>query len=263
MAPNVGAMRKWPIAGDDGMTQEARRAYWESEHRDNDYAGVFTVSQDEVVVSRCVGVAERRGPHTVLVAGCGSNVRIQQALLDRVPAVECVVGVDFPGVVEVAAARLTDPRAQWVGTDIATHGCGAQADLVITINSVLSDSDEENRRLLTAFRDAVPEGGALAGLFASIHAPLEIGYLQPGQTLLDQVNLEECRFAERRQGITQIFYSPLRLRMVLAEAGFRLDHMEVVFLDSPELAQQARDYYGLGTDPDVMAWELFVEATAV
>jgi len=134
---------------------------------------------------------------------------------------------------------------------------------VITINSVLSDSDEENRRLLTAFRDAVPEGGALAGLFASIHAPLEIGYLQPGQALLDQVNLEECRFAERQQGITQIFYSPLRLRMVLAEAGFRLDHMEVVFLDSPELAQQARDYYGLGTDPDVMAWELFVEATAV
>ena len=49
----------------------------------------------------------------------------------------------------------------------------------------------------------------------------------------------------------------------LNEAGFRLDRMEVVFLDSPELAQQARDYYGLGTDPDVMAWELFVEATAV
>jgi len=245
------------------MTQEARRAYWESEHRDNDYEGVFTVSQDEVVISRCVEVAARRGSRTVVVAGCGSNVSIQQALLDRVPGVECVVGVDFPGVVEVAAGRLDDPRARWVGADIATQGCGETADLVITINSVLSDSDDENRGLLAAFRDAVPPGGVLAGLFASILAPLEMGYLQPDGAILDQVNLEECRFAERKQGITQIFYSPLRLRMVLAEAGFRLDRMEVVFLDSPELAQQARDYYGLGTDPDVMAWELFVEATAV
>ena len=168
-----------------------------------------------------------------------------------------------PVVVEVAAGRLDDPRARWVGADIATEGCGERADLVITINSVLSDSDDENRGLLAAFRDAIPEGGVLAGLFASILAPLEMGYLQPDRAILDQVNLEECRFAERRQGITQIFYSPLRLRMVLAEAGFRLDRMEVVFLDSPELAQQARDYYGLGTDPDVMAWELFVEATAV
>ncbi len=255
-------MRKWPIPGDDGMTQKARRAYWEAEHRDNDYEGVFTVSQDEVVVSRCVEVAERRGSRTVLIAGCGSNVSIQRALLDRVATVECVVGVDFPGVVEVAATRMDDPRARWVGADIATDGCGEQADLIITINSVLSDSDEENRSLLRAFREAMPDGGALAGLFASIHAPLEMGYLQPDRAILDQVNLEECRFAERQQGITQIFYSPLRLRAVLAEAGFRLDRMEVVFLDSPELAQQARDYYGLGTDPDVMAWELFVEATA-
>ena len=130
------------------MTQEARRAYWEAEHRDNDYEGVFTVSQDEVVVSRCVEVAERRGSRTVLVAGCGSNVSIQRALLDRVATVECVVGVDFPGVVEVAATRLDDPRARWVGADIATDGCGEQADMIITINSVLSDSDEENRSIL-------------------------------------------------------------------------------------------------------------------
>ena len=257
------AVRKWPLHGDDGMTQQARRAYWESEHRDNDYAGVFTVSQDEVVVSRCVDVAARHGSRTVLVAGCGSNVIIQQALLDRVPTVECVVGVDFPGVVEVAASRLDDPRARWVGADIASEGCGEQADCILTINSVLSDSDEENRAILRAFRQAMATGGVLAGLFASILAPLEMGYLQDDRAILDQVNLEECRFAERQQGITQIFYSPLRLRMVLGEAGFRLDRMEVVFLDSPELAQQARDYYGLGTDPDVMAWELFVEATAV
>ena len=32
---------------------------------------------------------------------------------------------------------------------------------------------------------------------------------------------------------------------ILAEAGFRLDHMEVVFLDSPELAQQAIEKYRL------------------
>lgn len=103
----------------------------------------------------------------------------------------------------------------------------------------------------------------MAGFFASIHAPLEMGYLQHDRAMLTQVDVAECRFTERLQGLTQIFYSPLRWRMILKEAGFRLDRMEVVFLDSPELAQQARDYYSLGDDPDVMAWELFVEATAV
>ena len=128
---------------------------------------------------------------------------------------------------------------------------------------MLSDSDMENRTLLRRFREALPSGGALAGFFASIHAPLEMGYLQHDRAMLTQVDVAECRFTERLQGLTQIFYSPLRWRMILKEAGFRLDRMEVVFLDSPELAQQARDYYSLGDDPDVMAWELFVEATAV
>ena len=256
-------MRKWPIAGGDGMDQQARRAYWESEHRDHGYADVFTISQDEVVISRCVEVVRRRGARRVLIAGCGSDVSIQRALVDRVPALERVVGVDFPGVVDVAAARMSGPKVDWVGADISTDGCGEQGDLVLTINSVLSDRDEENRALLRRFREALPAGGALAGVFATVHAPLEMGYLQDDRAILAQVNLEECRFTERLQGVTQIFYTPLRLRMVLAGAGFRLDRMEVVFLDSPALAQQARDYYGLGTDPDIMAWELFVEATAV
>ncbi len=173
-----------------------------------------------------------------------------------------MTGVDFPGVVEVAARRTDDPRIGYVGADIAEDGCGVSGDCVITVNSVLSDLDDENRALLRRFREALPAGGLLAGFFPTIFTPLELGYLQPDRRMLAQVNLEECRFAEEKQGVTQIFYSPLRLRAVLREAGFELQRMEVVFFDSPELADHARTYYGLGDDPDVMAWDLFVEAVA-
>jgi hypothetical protein len=255
-------MVKWPISGGDGMSQDERRAYWESEHADHDYEGVFSISQDEGVIRPCVDAITGRGCRRVIVAGCGSNVALQQAIAERVPQLESVTGVDFPGVVEVAARRTDDPRIGYVGADIAEDGCGVSGDCVITVNSVLSDLDDENRALLRRFREALPAGGLLAGFFPTIFTPLELGYLQPDRRMLAQVNLEECRFAEEKQGVTQIFYSPLRLRAVLREAGFELQRMEVVFFDSPELADHARTYYGLGDDSDVMAWELFVEAVA-
>jgi len=255
-------MAKWPVNGGDGMSQDQRRAYWESEHADHDYEGVFSISQDEGVIGPCVDAITRAGCHRVIVAGCGSNVALQQAIAERVPQLESVTGVDFPGVVEVAARRTDDPRIGYVGADIAVDGCGVSGDCVVTINSVLSDVDDENRALLRRFREALPAGGLLAGFFPTIFTPVELGYLQPDRRMLDQVNLEECRFSEEKQGLTQIFYSPLRLRAVLREAGFRLERMEVVFFDSPELADHARDYYRLGDDPDVLAWELFVEAVA-
>ena len=255
-------MAKWPIGGGDGMSQDDRRAYWEREHADHDYEGVFSISQDEGVIAPCVEAITRRGCRRVIVAGCGSNVALQQAIAERASDVESVTGVDFPGVVEVAARRTDDPRIGYVGADIAVDGCGVQGDCVVTINAVLSDLDEENRALLRRFREALPAGGLLAGFFPTIFTPVEFGYLQPDRRMLDQVNLEECRFAEEKQGITQIFYSPLRLRAVLREAGFRLERMELVFLDSPELADHARTYYRLGDDPDVVAWELFVQAVA-
>ena len=255
-------MAKWPIGGGDGMSQDDRRAYWEGEHADHDYEGVFSISQDEGVIAPCVEAITRRGCRRVIVAGCGSNVALQQAIAERASDVESVTGVDFPGVVEVAARRTDDPRIGYVGADIAVDGCGVQGDCVVTINAVLSDLDEENRALLRRFREALPAGGLLAGFFPTNFTPVEFGYLQPDRRMLDQVNLEECRFAEEKQGITQIFYSPLRLRAVLREAGFLLERMEVVFFDSPELADHARTYYRLGDDPDVVAWELFVEAVA-
>ena len=255
-------MAKWPISGGDGMSQDDRRAYWETEHADHDYEGVFSISHDEGVIGPCIDAITQRGCRRVIVAGCGSDVALQQAIADRVPEVEWVTGVDFPGVVEVAACRTDDPRIRYVGADIAVDGCGVSGDCVITINSVLSDLDDENRALLRRLREAVPPGGLLAGFFPTIFTPVELGHLQPDRRMLDRVNLEECRFAEDRQGLTQIFCTPLRLRALLGEAGFRLHRMEVVFLDSPELADHARTYYGLGDDPDVMAWELFVEAVA-
>ena len=67
----------------------------------------------------------------------------------------------------------------------------------------------------------------MAGFFPAIFTPVEFGYLQPDRRMLDHVNLEERLFAEEQQGITQICYSPLRLRALLREAGFRLQRMEV------------------------------------
>lgn len=255
-------MAKWPISGGDGMSQDERRAYWEGEHAEHDYEGVFSISQDEGVIGPCVDAITRRGCRRVIVAGCGSSVSLEQAIAERVPQLESVTGVDFPGVVEVAARRTDDPRITYVGADIGVDGLGVSGDCIITVNSVLSDLDSENRALLRRFREALPTGGLLAGFFPTILTPLEFGYLQPDRRMLDRVNMEECRFTEDKQGVTQIFYTPLRLRAVLREAGFVLTRMEVVFFDSPELADHARDYYGLGDDPDVMAWELFVEAVA-
>ena len=123
-------------------------------------------------------------------------------------------------------------------------------------------SDEKKRALLRRFREALPVGGLMAGFFPAIFTPVEFGYLQPDRRMLDHVNLEERLFAEEQQGITQIFYSPLRLRALLREAGFRLQRMEVALFDSPDPAEHARTYYRLGDDPDVMAWGLFVEAVA-
>ena len=111
-------------------------------------------------------------------------------------------------------------------------GFEEQWDVVVNVNGILSERDEENRDILDSCFRALKPGGVLLGMFPTIFSAPYISYVDNDPDWLEVVDLERSAYYEDKQKLWQIFYTPLRLRRVLIESGFKLKKMEIFFCDS-------------------------------
>lgn len=244
-----------PLAGED------RRAYWETVHRDAGYGNVLSVTDDPRLVARICADLSAAGAKRVLVPGCGSRTNVERAILDRVATVESIVATDFPAVVELAARRLPDPRVEYSARDSTDLRWEEEFDAVVIVNSVLSESDRENREILAACSRALRTGGRLVGLFPSILANLDLAILADDPKLRATVDVERSTKLEPEQGAHQIFYTPLRLRVILQSSGLAIERFEIYFMDAEEFRDPSQSYRELVyDDADLVTYEYYVVA---
>ncbi|MEN8220223.1 MAG: methyltransferase domain-containing protein [Pseudomonadota bacterium] len=132
-------------------------------------------------------------------------------------------------------------------------------DLVLIINSILSANDLLNRRMVKDCHRVLQTGGELHGFFPTIFMPLEISTLCPSR--LDwqtdgTIDLYKNTFYEHGQKMLQMFYSPLRLRHIFKEVGFKLKNFQVYFFDSDYFQKETERIYGILADSEVFIWEI-------
>jgi SAM-dependent methyltransferase len=243
------------------MKPEERQKYWEDVHLRDHYRAVWTMLDDPEIRARLVAaVQEIEARRRVLVPGCGSRVLLEPELA-RIQGVEEVVGTDYPGVVDLCRQRLDDNEmsVSFEPRDSTDLGWSGAFEVAVVVNSVLSESHDENQRIVESIHQALAPGGSLVGYFPTAFCGFEIGCIDPSSGWKELVDVDASTFHEVSMGVSQIFYTPLRLRRLLVQSGFVLERMEVAFLDSPFCLRQARDYYGL--PEELFIYELFVRCT--
>jgi SAM-dependent methyltransferase len=252
-------MSKWQIKPRNALSTVERRAYWERAHVDEDYERVWSMTADVGVRAKLVeelgAVASLK---RVAIPGCGSRTLLERSLATAYPQAEFLC-TDFRAVVEAAARRFDHPRVSYLDRDSAHLGWRDEVDAVVVVNSILSESDAENRAILASCWQALRPGGLLVGLFPTVLATVDIASVERSEARMRLADLERSSFYEEKQGLEQIFYTPLRLRVVLREAQFELEKMEVFFCDSPYFLEHGREYYGL-LDDDLVIYEHLVVA---
>ena len=259
--------RKWLVEPDNIRSEEGRRKYWEQEHSEDSYNNVFSVTEDKGVRDDIVAELAKLPSHSdILIPGCGSKALLEKAIAEGLDDCDRIVCTDFPEVVKIASGFNKESKVEYRGVNSKDLGIKEEFDAVVIINSVVSDSDLENREILKACFDSLKPGGVLIGLFPTIFVPLDIYSTSANELWMDwfkdNVDLKSQAEHDPVQGDTQIFYTPLKLRYVLKEAGFevdRKDSMSTYFFDTSFLLKQAKDMYGID-DPDVPIYENFVVA---
>jgi SAM-dependent methyltransferase len=259
---------KWLITKPALKTSE-RKSFWEQHHAEG-YQKIYSMTDDPALRARIVSeLASLRTRRKILIPGCGSKYLLERDIAEKVPGCKYVLCTDFAKVAAIAARQNRNRAIEYKGLDSAKLGITKQFDAVVIVNSVLSDRDAENRKIIASCFRALKPGGYLIGFFPTIFWALDIALTtkSPYWRAYLRRHVELETFSEgaylkgqKKSGPnTQIYYGPLLLNQILKEAGFVKRKLENYFLDSGFFVEQGKNMYGI-TDPDVSAYEMFVTA---
>lgn len=257
MTSGGDAERKWLIDEPPGRLQPDERArYWERVHQESDYADVYSLTDDRALRELLVADLREAGARRILIPGCGSRTALQREIVERLPGASLTC-VDFAGVVEVAARRFSDARVEYRAADVTTLQVDEPYDAVVHVTSVVSESDTENRDIVQRTVAALKPGGLLLGVFPTVFATLDIAHTTNEVWRAERVDLPTSTYSEAKQAVSQIFYTPLRLRRIVREAGLTDVAMSLFFNDSPYLRSEGARHYDL-QDEDAVLYHLYV-----
>jgi SAM-dependent methyltransferase len=247
----------WEISPIVSMSQQARQYYWENIHHE-DYENVWSISEDKKLLDKIIyGLKSLDKISRVLIIGCGSKVCLQNTLVQELEAIEEILCVDFPKVIKIASQKTNHSKVKYQSFDLTNLPWKNEWDVVININAILSENHTENSIILKNCYKSLKSGGFFLGFFPTIFCALDIAYLEYDSSRKKSIDCERSSFFEERQGIWQIFYTPLRLRKLLVENNFSIKVFEFFFFDSEYAKKHSNEYYNI-QDPDLLIYEHYV-----
>lgn len=251
---------KWVIHNSKKLSFEERKKYWENTHANDKYESVWSLTEDKTIRDKIVNeISLIDKISRIIIPGCGSKVHLQNQIANSLNNIDEIICTDFNRVIEIASKKNNSSKISYVERDSSNLMYNCEFDVSIIVNSVLSEDDIENRNILLSCYDSLRPNGTLIGFFPTIFCALDIANIDKSEWL-PHIDVKNNSFYEEVQKIWQIFYTPLRLRLILKEAGFIVDKMEVFFCDSPYFLKHSKEYYNLN-DTDIVIYELFVVAT--
>ena len=245
------------------MTSEQRETHWERAHRDQSYETVWSITEDRSVRDKIIDTLnELDNPYPILIPGCGSRTFLQEDMISRLNGVGDINCTDFQEVVKIASSEYSHDRVLFTAANSTNLPFSNECGSVVIVNSILSDSDLENRKMIEQCFKALRPSGYLVGFFPNILATIDLGYLENDPDQIERADVQRCLCYEPEQDIYQIFYTPLRLKFILEKAGFKICRFENFFFDSEYFKEHSQEIYGI-RDEDISIYESFIVAQKV
>jgi SAM-dependent methyltransferase len=261
---------------------DQEREDWDEDHEDYSKT-VFSITQDPAICktlihpsSQFTGYNIPDSPEIqVLIPGCGSEIYLQETLLNFCPHIGQVYCTDLsPVAIEKAQTKWQQSDSNDRLNNSPLHfecidstkiteqkpGWKNKFDYLLVVNSVLSLEDELNREMLKEFFKVLKPGGKLYGFFPTVFCLLEIAHLYPDKAhwiTSGGINIPESASYPPDGKNGQIHYTPLRLNRIFKEVGFKRLSFEIYFGDSDILINALKEYGGID-DPDICMWEFLV-----
>ena len=238
---------------------------WEQSYIETQYCDIYSATDDLVIRNKLTrGIDEKT--KIILIPGCGSKTKLQKHIINNYPEVEEVYCTDWSKTsLAHAQTDFYDGKVIYQVQDTRkTTFPNNKFDMVIISNSIVSGQDLSNRLMVDECYRILKPGGIFVGLFPTILGSCDVALLRDNPKanwLLDgTINLYKNTFYERFQNVTQLFYSPLRLRRIFNESGFRDIEFEICFFDSDFCVKESEKIYGIPADSDIYLWEILVKS---
>ncbi len=241
---------------------EMEEKAWDHDHAINQYRNVFSITDDvEVCMRLTKGIDEN--VEKVLIPGCGSKTNLQRHIVENFTNIRSIDCTDWSqSAIDQASAGYSHEKIRyWKEDSSALPFQHASFDYVIISNSILSNQDVLNRKMIQECHRVLKRGKPLYGMFPTIYCAAEFTYLDTrfAHWLTDgTIDLTKNSFYEREQKLNQIFYTPLRLKQILQEAGFTRRSFEICFFDNAYFERENEKIYGIPPDSGLSIWEILV-----
>lgn len=253
--------RKWLVPDPQPGLREKQQHEWEELYQRGSLDKVMSLVEDEAAMNLVLEALKRQSEcRDILIPGCGTRVALQRVIVETGPETLKVTCTDYAGVVGTCAEAFSHERVRYVDADTTRLPWDSAFDAVLIVNSIVSGSDSENRDMLESCSRALRPGAVLIGFFPTIFCALDIALLEGNADKMLNIDLARSLCYEEVQDVSQVFYSPLRLRRILHESGLRVELMSVFFCDSDYFSSEGRRLYDI-FDEDLAPYEFFVVAT--
>jgi ubiquinone/menaquinone biosynthesis C-methylase UbiE len=240
---------------------------WENNYSTKKYTNVWSMTKDKYLLKFILKEVElNSGIEKILIPGCGSMTNLQKFLHNKLPNIKKILCTDISHNAIKQAQSNTQRRYSNKIIYKKYDSCdfydvpNEYFDMVIIVNSILSENDIINRKILSECYRILKKSGNLIGFFPSVFCIYEISFLEDKFSHYkdDYINIYKNKFYEKNQKSSQIFYTPLRLNRIFKEAGFKREKFELYFCDSDYFIKENDRIYELGKSSDVCIWEFFV-----
>ena len=239
------------------------KEHWENNYKLYGYSNIFNVTKEKSVckkLSDCI----TEGIKDILIPGCGSEAHLQKYISQK-HNLRSIYCTDWSKeAIKLAKIQYQSDRIKYQIEDSSNFSFDDFSfDMVIICNSILSGSDDFNKRMLSECSRVLKDGGFLCGLFPTIFSALDMSMSQIVLKVWQHdgtINLVESKLYEIKQSLGQILYTPLGLRKRLKSGGFKVNEMSIVFFDSEFMLKEGEKIYNVPKSFDLPVWELLVKA---